>query len=181
MELNPVQSLRHTQTPSLADWYADPMTPAQAQSIIDVARDGFRQACVTGRPSPYYRFMTLIGRYWLVGNVEMQFEVMMATASDDRQGALLQLIYGQLLLSRKRRDAFSYLDSGFLRATQWLAAPDYLRVLKQHELLRYLTLSHNPAPAMDLKSLIAEARVIRCLVGGTRQRSVCAGSTDTVG
>ena len=74
--------------------------------------------------------------------------------------ALVELIYGQLLMSRRLRGARLHLDRGFLRAGRLLTTDDYFILLKRHQQLSRLPLTQTPLPPADLPSLLTTAAVI---------------------
>jgi hypothetical protein len=93
---------------------------------------------------------------------------------------LLELVYGQLLISRKLQPATIHLEQGFMRAACYLDSGDYLRLLRRHELLGYLVLTDTPADPQPLDALLSEAAVIRRLRENTGRRNE-NDHHDTVG
>jgi hypothetical protein len=100
------------------------------------------------------------------GDVGLEYEKLQAATGDRVERALLELVFGQLLLSRKQAGAHQHLADGFALAVDYLASADYFGLLRQHELLACLPLSETPSVPRDLKSLLAEAGVIKQLQAG---------------
>ena len=84
---------------------------------------------------------------------------------DDRQRAMLELCFGQLLIARKCRSAWLHLDRGFALAAHLLEPEEYFSVLKRHELLRQLPVAPGASEGASLEALLNEARVIARLRG----------------
>ena len=150
---------------SLAGWFAAPLTQEQAEAALSE----IRQALHGGRAAQQAAFSTrlaeLILRFWAGRDIEASYRNLHALLSDQRELALLDLCYGQLLMSCKQEPAWQHLDKGFTTAAHLLEPEDYFAVLKRHELLRQLPLSPLPSPAATLEALLAEARVIARLRG----------------
>ncbi len=87
-----------------------------------------------------------------------------------RARALAELVYGQLLLSRKLTGAFDHLGAGFSLAGPMMMAEDYLNVRRRHALLRRLELASTPASPHSLDALLVEAAVIVKLEGRSMPR-----------
>lgn len=166
--------------PSLACWYADPGDDQAARALLEVTQQRLQiRQCRGGRCYPLH-VLRLICHYWLDPDCALEYEQISMLDGDDRDLALLELVYGQLLISRKCRPALQHLAQGFSLAVRHLAAPDYFHLLRQHELLGYLPLSGTPSSPQDLLSLLNEAAVIKCLRAGDRRR--CGNAHyDTLG
>ena len=121
---------------SLASWFAAPLTVDQAQVSLSEVRQRLR----TGRCTPAGAFNIRLGeivfRFWAGQDVEPDYGNCLAMAEDDRQRAMLELCFGQLLIARKCRSAWLHLDRGFALAAHLLEPEEYFSVLKRHELLR---------------------------------------------
>jgi hypothetical protein len=109
--------------------------------------------------------MQLLCHYWMDVSILLEYRQLTAIASGKRERALLELVYGQLLSSRRRKPALQHLDHGFRLATGYLEATDYFLLVRRHDLLRYLPLSDAGAAPLGLQSLLTEAAVIRQLQG----------------
>jgi len=166
--------------PSLACWYADPRDTQAAQALLEVTQRRLQiRQCRVGQCFPLY-VLRLICHYWLDRDCALEYEQISMLAGDDRDLALLKLVYGQLLISRKCRLALQHLARGFSLAARHLAAPDYFHLLRQHELLGYLPLSGTPSSPQNLLSLLNEAAVIKRLRASDRRH--CGNAHyDTLG
>ncbi|MDE2089269.1 MAG: hypothetical protein KGJ12_04550, partial [Gammaproteobacteria bacterium] len=100
-----------------------------------------------------------------------------------RDQALVELVYGQLLMSRKLYGAMEHLTAGFARAANLFAPDEYFSVLKRHALLGHLSLSERPSAPQDLASLLTEAAVIRRLEtrGAGQHRPAATDASDLTG
>lgn len=170
----------YTELP-LGAWYAEPVAPEQAAAMLERSRAALRQAYFSGQDAFGLRLREMIARFWLGRPVEADHLSLVGTATGVRERALAELVYGQLLMSRKLAGAMERLDAGFALAVPLLAPADYFALLKRHDLLRHLPLSTQPAPAQDLASLLAEAAVIRRLQAAAGPPRRAHSPTDTVG
>jgi len=166
--------------PSLTGWYADPIAVAKAQSLLD--RTQRRQASSLYRGGRCFHLYVLgmICHHWLQSDSALDFHQLSALASDDSERALVELVYGQLLISGKCLPARKHLARGFSLAARHLETEDYLLLLRRHELLEYLPLSESPVVAVDLQSLLKEAVVISHLRANER-RVFRSSHHDTLG
>ncbi len=148
---------------ALSAWYANPLGYDEAQQQLAEVRGQFRQAHDASQLQ--LRLQEIIARYWLGRDVSGDIETLQATCKDDRCSALVKLVYGQLLISRKLQGAMNYLHQGFQQATDLFSAAEYLEVMRRHERLKYLVLNERPAEGRSLSDLLKEADVIRELKG----------------
>jgi len=165
---------------SLSAWYAEPLAGAVAKNIEAAAALALQQCLRAGAPCFQLQLLQLLCRFWQAGAVARDYAQLMVAADGTRERALLELVYGQLLVCRKYRQAHRHLQSGFSLAATQLAAADYFTLLRRHELLGYLCLADTPAPPRDLDALLAEAAVIRRLCG-EHGREYRSAHLDTVG
>jgi hypothetical protein len=166
--------------PSLTGWYADPMDTPAAQALLDRAHRQLRsRLCRGGRCFQLY-VLKMICHHWLQSDSALDFRQLSALASDDSERALVELVYGQLLISSKRQPARQHLARGFSLAARHLDTVDYLLLLRRHDLLEYLPLSECPVVAQDLQSLLKESVVISRLRGNER-RVLKSSHRDTLG
>ena len=107
--------------------------------------------------------MQLACRFLAGTDIEPGYQQLVATSRATRDTALLELVVGQLLISRKLQPATVHLKQGFIQAARYLNAPDYFRLVRRHELLGYLVLRENPAAPQPLDALLSEAAVIKRL------------------
>lgn len=162
---------------ALGDWYATPLTSAQAGMLLEAARQAQRSCLCAGGSCGPMQMLAEICHFWL-GKAPR------AGATDPvthpREAALRELVTGQLLASRKRVPATTHLARGFRLAAPFLETPEYFRLVREHELLACLPYSDRPAVAQDLPVLLNEAAVIRRLRHGDRRRPIWP-HLDTVG
>jgi hypothetical protein len=121
----------------------------------------------------------MICHHWLPSGSALDYRQLSALACDDSERALVELVYGQLLISGKRSPARQHLARGFSLAARHLDT-DYLLLLRRHALLEYLPLSESPVVAQDLQSLLKEAAVISRLRWNER-RVHKSSHRDTLG
>jgi hypothetical protein len=149
--------------PSLAGWYGDILTREQATGLQAAAQRVLQHRLCEGRPGFRPRLLQLICGFWLEAEVDLAYGSLAATAGNEYDRALLELVFGQLLISRKCRRALPHLQAGFRLAAGHLVPADYFRLVRRHELLVYIGLRDSPAPAQRLETLLAEAAVIERL------------------
>ncbi len=145
---------------ALALWYAEPLSPAQAERLAAWAkarRLGLR------RPAPLAGLGELIARFWLGQPTYTLYERLAQTPQGAHRRALVELVHGQLLMSRRLAGAHHHLHRGFELAYPLLSARDYLHLLRRHEALAPLPLAQTPSPAEGLADLLRVAGVIRRL------------------
>jgi hypothetical protein len=164
----------------LADWYATPMAPRQVDVLLPVVEHAVQQRLRAGACCFEARLLGLICRWWQQREVQTTCEELRQTAASPHQLALLHLIYGQLLASRKLEPAMEWLASGFRYAAGLVTSAEYFRLLRRHEVLGRLTFGTSPAAAQDLPALLAESAVIERLQRGTRA-GYTHGHLDTLG
>ena len=146
--------------PSLTGWYADPLTAPAARALLDRSQRRLRsRLCRDGRCFPLH-VLRMICQHWLQSDSTLDYQQLSVLACDDSGRALVELVYGQLLISGKRLPARQHLARGFSLAARHLDTGDYFQLLRRHELLDYLPLSGSPVVAQDLSSLLKEAAVI---------------------
>jgi hypothetical protein len=150
---------------SLASWFAVPLTAKQAQAGLSEIRRALLNRRATQQVVFSTRLAELIFRFWAGSAIEVNYRNLLALLNNERELALLDLCYGQLLMSRKQEPAWQHLDKGFTAAAHLFAPEDYFTVLRRHELLRQLPLSLLPSAAATLEALQDEARVIARLRG----------------
>jgi hypothetical protein len=166
----------------MGGWYADPLSPAQAEALrIQAARET-QAALWAGTPCVECRIREMVARYWLGRPVEPDYRNLRETLTGTWHRALTELTYGQLLMSRKLTGALDHLSIGFREAAGLLEPAEYFLLLRRHELLAELPLALAPSPAQTLADLLAEASVIQRLKGATaRSRRGRSDPGDTVG
>lgn len=165
--VDPSQLLSSAATLPLAGWYAQPLTAAAAAALQAEAARQVQSILTEGTAPastrlPAARLAELIAGFWLNRAVALDYRSLIATYPP-QSSALIELVYGQLLISCKLKGAFDHLARGFALAVPRLAPADYFVLLRRHELLRALSLHEQPSPAQTLADLLTEARVIRRL------------------
>ncbi len=165
---------------SLAAWYGEPLAFSDAGRLCAEAERLLRSRLCAGRPVFQLQVMQLLGRYWMGYSTSLGYLHLAASTSAQRDRALLEIVFGQLLMSRKQHPALRHLDSGFRLAADHIEAGDYFLLVRRHDLLRQIPLSEKAAAPQGLQSLLAEAAVIRQLRGA--ERYACGVSHhDTLG
>lgn len=157
-----------------AGWYATPLTPEEAEALHAQARQAVQRSLSIGAPcerplAP--RLAELIAGFWLGRAVALDHRSLIATQPVEQQ-ALVELVYGQLLISRKLMGALEHLDRGFTLAIPQLAPAEYFALLRRHDLLRALPLRAAASTPQTLPDLLTEARVIRRLQPAGRRGTV---------
>lgn len=156
--------------PALSGWYGDPMTDSSARALLDDTERRLRsRLCHGGRCLPLH-VLRMICRYWLRFDIALDYRQLCAIVGDAGDRALVELVYGQLLITGRRLGAREHLARGFSLAARLLGAAEYFALLRRHELLESLPLSETSAGAQRLDSLLRQAAVIRRLREAERQR-----------
>lgn len=151
--------------PPLAGWYATPLAASRAAELLALSRQAIQRALADSASADLPRLAQVIAGFWLGHVVEHDYRSLAATLAPERR-ALLELIYGQLLISRKCAGALEHLRRGFALATPGLAPADYFALLRRHELLQALVLSPRGVAAQTLADLLNEARIVRRFAHG---------------
>ncbi len=165
---------------SLSSWYADPLSVDEAERQLSDISQQLKQA----GDEDYLplRILEVSARFWLDRDISGDIENLLATCKDDNCQALIKLVYGQLLLSRKLSGAMDYLQQGFRQASQLFAATEYFEVMQRHERLKHLVLTTQAAAGRTLQELLQEADVIKALRGKADHHcDIRGGHEDTVG
>lgn len=162
----------------LSAWYANPLTVAEATDRLESIRCQRKQ---NGSVSSL-RIEEIIARYWLGRDIKGDVENYLASCENESHKALITLIYGQLLMSRKCATAMDYLHAGLRLANKHFQGAAYLEVMRRHEQLAFIVLSNHPVPALSLYELLREAAVIKKLKGKISHHcDIRADKTDIVG
>lgn len=166
--------------PPLAGWYATPLVPAVAAQLLAQARQA-QQRQLSEQGSQFAaRLAELIACYWQARAITLDYQSLLATAASDQQ-ALVELVYGQLLISRKLSTARAHLKRGFTLATPRFKPAEYFSVLRCHEMLDWLLLTEHAAVPQGLPDLLSEARVIKRLQPARKGTPTRYGEDDTLG
>jgi hypothetical protein len=165
---------------SLTGWYGDPLTAASARALLVRTQRRLQSRLCRGGRCFSLHVLSMICHHWLQSACELDYRQLVTLACDDGERALVELVYGQLLISVKRLPARQHLARGFMLAAPQLDTADYFFLLRRHELLEHLPLSEMPVAAQDLRLLLQQAAVIRRLRVGER-RAVRDSHHDTLG
>lgn len=165
----------------LGSWHAEPLDVSAARALLARAqqrqRRGQRQ-----RRCRTCALQELIARCWLgeeIGTLYRHALPLQQRSAHAR--ALLEIITGQLLLSRRLNGAWQHLNDGFHRASRLFTPSDYLTVLQRQQHLSRLPLSDTPLPAATLAELLTTAKVIERMAGGSRRPLGKHDPTDLYG
>jgi hypothetical protein len=164
----------------LAAWYGEPLASGDAERLYAGAEKALRHRLCAGMPVFQLQVLQLLGHYWMGVSVLLEYQQLTASAKEIRDRALLEIVYGQLLFSRRQWPAPQHLDRGFSLAARYLEASDYFLLVRRHDLLRHSPLSTGQDAPQGLQSLLAEAAVIRQLQGAG-PRTCSEAHLDTIG
>lgn len=144
----------------LGRWYAEPLTAAQAKHLLDKSTVRLEARIRHGGGTLYLRMIQMRARFWMGKPIAEHYQTLRHLAGRSPHGlALLELIYGQHLISRRLTGGSEHLQRGFELARPLFSPGDYFQVLERHRLLGHLPLSDTPAPPESLQQLLTTARV----------------------
>ena len=177
---HPAATLLSARVPDPALWYGDPLGRRHAIGLQRALQAELHARLCRGESCFPLHVLRLVCAFRTAADGRLEYEQLTVLARENTERALLELVYGQLLISRKLLPANRHLAKGFLLAADYLAPPAYFRLLRQHELLGLLRLSDIPAAPLKLEALLREAAVIERLqlAGSGRYENT---HTDTVG
>jgi hypothetical protein len=165
----------------LALWHADPLDAEAARALLAAAEHG-RWRGNRRRRCRICLLQELIARHWLGEEIGALYRQVAPRLSRSAHGhALLELITGQLLLSRRLHGAQQHLDHGFHLASRLFTPADYLAVLNRHQQLARLPLSATALPAASLAELLTTAKVVERMEGGASRPRGKHDPTDLYG
>ncbi|GAB4301356.1 MAG: hypothetical protein Kow0096_22120 [Thiohalomonadaceae bacterium] len=165
----------------LGMWHGDPLAAAAAQALLARARQRQRRG-QRQRRCRTCALQELVARYWLGEDMAALYHHALPLLRRSAHGrALLELITGQLLLSRRLNGARQHLERGFHLASRLFTPADYLAVLKRQQQLACLPLGDTPLPAATLTQLLTTAQVIERMEGGRRPPQGKHDPTDLYG
>ncbi len=145
----------------LTKWYANPHNADEANRQTEIANIRLQQHYRRGVVCRLCQLQLIIASFWLGEEIKPQIERLLFQHQKHRRfKALINLVYGQLLMSQRIHDAHHYLDEGFKLASPLLTNSDYFKIHYQHQLLKLIPLEKSPLPAADLKTLVNMAEVI---------------------
>lgn len=167
----------------LGRWFADPLTERQAAQLLEQSDARERRRKRHGGNTLTCRLQAMLAHFWLGKDIDEEYRMLQPAFSQSRHArALLELLYGQCLISQKLKRGIPHLERGFRLAVNLFAAEDYLKVMNRHRLLRQLPLSTTASEAETLDALITTARVIERMQRNDSRRSPYRHDpTDTYG
>jgi hypothetical protein len=150
-----------TKSGILARWYAEPLTPQQANELLSLAVVHEQQLLKRFAHSYLSPLLKLIALHWLGEPIESHYQQLVSRKEKSVHIEILTpLIYGQLLMSRRIEGAMGYLDQAFAQARLLLRPEDYFTVMKRHQLLKQLPLGEGYSAGSTLEALLNTAAVI---------------------
>jgi hypothetical protein len=152
--------------PLLSVWYGNPLSRVTDTRLHVAAQKELQIRLCAGVPCFQVHVLRLVCLFREQIRAALEYEKMKVVAQDAYEHALLELVYGQLLMSCKKAGAYQHLADGFALAVDYLTSHEYFQLLRQHELLACLPLSETPSVPQELPSLLAEAAVIKQLQAG---------------
>jgi len=165
---------------ALGGWYAQPLDAVAAQRLGEQGRQRAQQAYRQRRSALVGDVEQLIAAFALGQAVNAELSSLLRSPLTPGERAMLLLIHGQLLISRRCSGAMGWLQQGFEAGRDLFLPADFFAVMRRHELLAELPLYEQPRDAVGLDVLLQEAAVIRRLRGPRRSPAVRDGA-DTVG
>lgn len=167
----------------LGRWYADPMSTDEASQTIVETNHRLERRLRHGGGTLCCRLRLMRGRFWLGSDISDDYWGLQHLASRTPHGrALLELVYGQLLLSRQQAGALEHLEKGFSLARHLFTASDYFTVMNRHRQLKHLPQALQPSPPSSLAQLLVMAQVIERLEQPEKKRGEYShDSCDTYG
>ena len=146
---------------ALGRWYAEPLDKTEAAKLLERAGVRERRSLRHGRSCRTCHLLRLVACFWLDQGADTAYRsAQMATARTAHGRALTELVWGQLLASRRRPGAARHLHAGFESASGLLAAADYFNLVRRHALLGRLPPAETPSPPAPLEELLTAASVI---------------------
>jgi len=155
----------------LSAWHAHPVPPDEAET---------RLAQLRTATSWGDRIETLRLRLMLGLPAEMQRDVLFNEATDDLQRAAVELITGQVMLARRLKGAWRWLDAAEIRLAPRLPGPGYVELLRRHATLRALPLFEQPRAMRPLEDLLRIAAATSQLEG-LKRPDYAGDQRDTLG
>jgi len=145
----------------LSRWYATPLDRDSAETLLRTAQQ--REAIRIRRGKSCYtcRLQRMIAHYWLGKEIDEEFHALQHRLRNTAHGRILaELIYGQLLMSKRRPGAMAALNNAFHHARHLLIPADYFALFKRHDLLHKLPLGSELQKGLSLEELLTTAAVI---------------------
>ncbi len=145
----------------LTKWYANPQSIKEAQQNIARLNQHQQIRYRRGIGCRICQLQLLIAHFWLDADIKPEIETLLQQNQHQRRfNALINLVYGQLLISKRLNGAHHFLNEAFKLSSPLLTTENYFKIYHQHQLLKALPLNEKALPAEDLKTLITMAEVI---------------------
>ena len=155
----------------LGRWYAKPMDTEAANQLFAEVNKRMERRLRHGGGTLCCRLLLMQAKFWQGKKIDDDYQGMQRLASRSTHAkALLELTYGQLLLSRQLTGAMEHLDNGFDLARNLFSANDYFTVMNRHRRLKHLHLATSPSPPSSLEQLLVTAQVIERLEQPEKKR-----------
>ncbi len=165
----------------LALWHADPLDAEAARTLLERAQQRQRRGQRLRRCRTCV-LQELVARCWLGEDIDALYRHALPLLRQSAHGrALLEIVTGQLLLSRRLNGARQHLEDGFHLASRLFTPADYLAVLNRRQQLAHLPLGETSLPAATLAELLTTAQVIDRLEGDGRRLRGKHDPTDLYG
>lgn len=158
----------------LAAWHADPIPPEEARRCR-------RAIQALGPADVALGVREMIARFFAGEEIAPWHRMLRRFAATPHERALVELVYGQLLMSVRLAPAREQLERGFAAAAHLLSPRDYFAVRARHARLAELPLFDAPRWPAPLADLLDEAAVVRMLRGARPARDLEHDRRDTVG
>jgi len=155
----------------LSAWHANPIPTNEAETRLAQ----LRTATTWDDRLEALRLRLMLGL-----PADIQRDVLLGEASDDLQRAAVELITGQIMLARRLKGAWTWLDAAEKRLAHRLPGPGYLELLRRHAVLRALTLYEQPKAMRPAEELLAIAAATTQLEG-RRRPDYIGDQRDTLG
>lgn len=155
----------------LAAWLADPLPEGEAETRLTL----LRTATAWDDRLEVLRLRLMLGLPF-----EMQREVLWNEAANDDHRAAVELITGQVMLARRLKGGWTWLDAAEKRLAHRLPGPDYLALLRRHAALRALILFDQPKTIRPLEELLVIANAT-AQFEGLKRPDYAKDRSDTLG
>ncbi len=150
-----------TEPSILGRWYAEPLEAVAARQLFELATKRLEKRLRQGGGTLCCRLQLMQAKFWQGEEIGNEYEALLHLTARSAHGkALLELVYGQLLLSRQLSGAMKHLERGFNLARNLFSASDYFTVMNHHRHFNYLPLAKHPSPPSTLEQLLVMAQVI---------------------
>lgn len=155
----------------LSAWHAHPIPPDEAETRLAQ----LRTANAWGDRLEALRLRLILGL-----PADMQRDILFSEATDDLQRAAVELITGQVMLARRLKGAWTWLDAAERRLAHLLSGPGYVELLRRHATLRALALFDQPKAMRPLEDLLRIAAATS-LLEGLKRPDYAGDQRDTLG